>query len=1136
MNQFKVISHLLKYDGSLFLKQLAISICFALLPFVVHAQANGITISVSNVSLKTLFVEIEKISEIRFTYIDQEIDNAKNISITANNLPIETILKKALANKQLEFKRTGNTIAIKKIVNNTIGDKKTALSGVVLDNKGIPIIGANIMEKGTGNGTITDMDGKFKLTVADNATINVSYVGYIAQNLSTVGQQFIKVSLDENNQNLNEVVVVGYGIQKKKLVTGATVQVKGADLQKMNTVSPVSALQSQSPGVNIVKSSGQPGADFKINIRGIGTTGDAAPLFIVDGVTMGSIDYLSPSDIESIDVLKDAASAAIYGARAANGVILVTTKQGKAGKAMIDYDGYVGVQNMWTKVRPLNAQEYTMIMNEAAQNAGTPPFSYSTLVPNWTSIADGSWQGTNWLDEMTNKNALMQNHSLSARGGTEQSVYSLGLSFTDQKGVFGKPAVPTFTRYTALVNSEHKLIQRGKLTVLKMGENFNYINTKRNTIGTGNLYSNDLRSALSTNPFMPVYDANGNFHRALSWDDKQVNPMGNLYYNRMNNITQRHQVSGNAYIEIQPIKNLKYRSSFGINLLGSSFRRFVPVYDLGPQDFTLENRVAQQMTITNKWLFENTLSYDFDVKAHHFNVLLGTSAEKNGIGESVGGENSNMIFNDFEHAYLSNAKIVDPSKTTVYGEPAIAGRLQSYFGRVNYNLKETYMATVVLRADGSSNFAPSHRWGYFPSVSMGWVISNEKFMHNSSSFMDFLKFRVSWGQNGNQNILGFQYLSNIAFDSKYFFGPDKGSSYTGAYPSILANPDVKWETSEQKNIGIDARFFKSRLNLNVDGYIKETKDWLLTAPVLGSYGAGAPFVNGGDVRNRGVELGLSWNDAIGDFKYGISTNVAYNQNKVMRIANTEGIIHGPVNILSQGAAELYRAQVGFPIGYFWGFETNGIFQNTAEVQAYKSSNGTLILPNAVPGDLKFVDKNDDGVIDDFDKTMIGDPNPDYTFGLTLNCAYKGLDLSVVANGVAGNQIIRAYRSAGLPLNNYTSEILGRWTGEGTSNKLPRVTTKAHINDSYISDRYIENGDYLRISNITIGYDFKRLLSKMRLQQARLYVSGQNLFTFTKYKGFDPEVGYGYESSWASGIDLGTYPSAQVFMVGLSIKY
>ena len=1011
------------------------------------------------------------------------------------------------------------------------------VKGTVVDAAGMPIIGVNIMEKGTTRGTITDLDGNYTLDVSPDAELVISYIGYNTKTISVKGKKELKTILAEDTKALEEVIVVGYGVQKKKLVTGATVQVKGDDLQKLNTVSPMGALQSQSPGVNITKSSGQPGGSFKVSVRGVGTVGDSTPLYIVDGVTVGSIDHLSPSDIQSIDVLKDAASAAIYGARAANGVILVTTKQGKSGKASIEYDGYVGWQNIYGDLRPLNAQEYVMIMQEAAKNSGMPEFDFASQVPNWDKIQSGQWAGTNWYDEMKNKSAFMQNHSLSMRGGTDRSVYSLGLSYTSQEGSFGKPKAPEYNRYTFLMNSEHKLISGEDHDILKVGENFNFSLSEKNTIANGNMYNNDLRDAFCIHPLMPIYDENGEYHYALKWNEKQANPYAKLDYDHGNNRQRSYRMSGNIFLQLEPIKGLKLKSSFGINYRSNSQRSFRPVYDLGPEDFLTENVTTQSMSNALKWMFENTINYDLKLKdIHTLNFLAGTSAEKTGIGESINGTNINNMFDDLNHAYLGNCKLVDEAKTKLGGTPETPGRLLSYFGRINYNLKETYMATVVMRADGSSKFAKGNRWGYFPSVSAGWVISNEKFMKKTSSWLDFLKLRASWGQNGNQSIAGFQYLSNIAFNSKYFFGTDKNNATVGAYPAILANPDVKWETSEQIDLGMDARFFGGRLNMAFDWYNKVTKDWLLVAPILSSFGTGAPFINGGDVRNRGVELGLSWRDKKGGFEYGISGNISYNKNEVTHIANTEGIIHGPNNVVSHNTSEFFRAQEGYPIGYFWGYETAGIFQNEQEVQNYKNAEGKVIMPDAQPGDLRFVDANGDGTIDDLDKGMIGDPNPDITFGFSANCSYKGFDLSIVTNGVAGNQIVRSYRAANLPTDNYTSDILDRWHGEGTSNTVPRVTAKASINQLYISDNYVENGSYWRISNITLGYDFKKLFPSLPLNQARIYVTGQNLYTFTKYKGLDPEVGYGHDASWASGIDLGSYPSPRVFMVGVSLKY
>lgn len=1103
----------------------------------VNSQTMRVRIEANQEQIETVLKQIEAQTDYLFVYNNKKVNLGNAVPITAKDITVAEVLNQIFSGTSIVYAMEGNNILLMNRDSKQQDNKGKVITGTVVDATGMPVIGANIKVKGTTNGTITDMDGKFVLEVEKDAVLEVSYIGYNSQEIKVGRQSTLHIALREDTQALDEVVVVGYGVQKKKLVTGATVQVKGDDIQKLNTVNPMGALQSQSPGVNIVKTSGQPGSDFKVTVRGIGTTGDSSPLYIVDGVTVSNIDYLNPSQIESIDVLKDAASAAIYGSRAANGVILVTTKKGKAGKVSIDYDGYVGFQNFVQNVTPLNAQEYAMIMDEAAANSGMDPFDFASLVPDWERIKNGSWTGTNWLSEMRNKNALTQNHSLSFRGGTEQSKYSLGLSFTEQEGSFGKPAVPEYTRYSALMNSEHTLIKGNGFDILKVGENINYSYTERNTIGTGNYNSNDIRSAMSVTPFMPVYDENGDYHYALDWDYLEVNPMGMLAYTRGNNLNQGHRMNGNMFLEIQPIKGLKYRSSFGMHLNTSSSRNYVPVYDLSANKFTTEDQVSQSSSTYLRWLFENTLSYDFKINEDHvFSALLGSSVEKCGLGSSLKGTNVNSIFDDFEHAYLNNTPIIYEGRTSLSGSPETPGRLLSVFGRLNYNFKETYMATLVMRGDGSSKFAPGHRWGCFPSVSVGWVMSNEAFMEKTKDWLDFFKLRASWGQNGNQNIAGFQYLANMSFNTKYFFGPDKSEATTGAYPSILPNMDVTWETSEQIDLGIDSRLLGGRINFVFDWYNKTTKDWLVKAPIPGICGTGAPFINGGDVRNRGVELGLGWNDHVGDFTYGVNFNISYNKNEVTRIANAEGIIHGPVNVLSHNTSEAYRAQVGFPIGYFWGYKTNGLFQNENDVKAYCNDQGDLLLPDAKPGDIKFVDTNGDGLLDDQDKVMIGDPNPDVIYGLTFNLGYKGFDFGVVTNGVAGNQIMRSYRGVNLPYENYTTEILDRWHGEGTSNSIPRVTLTGHINDLYISDRYIENGSYWRIANVTIGYDFKKLFKDLPLQQVRLYLTGQNLATITKYKGFDPEVGFDNGSSWASGIDLGTYPSPRVFMIGVSVKY
>lgn len=1029
-----------------------------------------------------------------------------------------------------------------------MAQSNTKVKGVITSGAdGLPLIGVNVVEKGTTNGTVTDFDGNFELTVSSNAVLDISYIGFLSQEVKIVaGKTTYNVVLKEDSQALEEVVVVGYGVQKKKLVTGATVQVSGDNLQKLSTTNALGALQSQSPGVNITQSSGQPGEGFKVVIRGLGTVGSSGPLYVIDGVAGGDINALNPSDIESIDVLKDAASAAIYGARAANGVVLVTTKQGKAGKLQLSYDGYYGAQYL-AKLPPLlNAREYMSMMDETRYNEASPGYDWPNLLPTdlYNSIMDGSWQGTNWIKETYNEAAPTQNHSFNLAGGTEQSKFSMGFSYTSQEGILGKPVQSQFDRYTARINSDHVLLKVKDFDAIKIGETLNFNYNTKSGIAIGNIYGNSIHNMLIGNPLLPAYDAEGNFYdyddkvnNGWNFDGNTGNPLaGTALSNWGLNLSKNYALQSSAYLEIQPIKNLVFRSQFGYKMTASSYRSYDGIRHLSNNTNVTMDNVYQSASSGHNITLDNTIAYKFNVAdLHQFDVVVGQSVEKWGMGSNINASGNNSIFEgSFDHAWVDNTKPTELSQRGAGGSPWGEGALASFFGRANYNYKETYMASLTMRADGSSNFARGNRWGYFPSASAGWVMTNESFMEDAKSWMDFLKLRASWGQNGNASINPFQYQTTFAFDTSngYYFDSGKKVQTVGGYADILANPDVTWETSEQLNFGLDSRFLNSRLGLTFDWYVKTTKDWLVTAPISGVWGLNPPAVNGGDIENRGFEVALNWNDKAGDFNYGATVNFAHNKNEVTRIANAEGIIHGDANVLSQGTTEMYRAQVGYPIGYFYGYKTAGVFQNLSQVE-----NTAAKYAGAQPGDLIFVDTNNDGKITEDDRTQIGNPHPDFTMGLNLNFSYKGFDLNITGAGAFGQQIAKSYRSfADSPLQNYTTDIFGRWTGEGTSNKLPRLTSGSHTNWQNISDIYIEDGDYLKIQNLTIGYDFKKLFPTMPLGQARLYLTAQNLFTFTGYSGMDPEIGYGYDKSWVSGIDLGYYPSPRTYMVGVNLKF
>jgi TonB-linked SusC/RagA family outer membrane protein len=1029
----------------------------------------------------------------------------------------------------------------------TLFGQEKQVKGTVTDASGASMPGVNVMLKGTQTGTVTDINGNYSIVASEKDILVFSFIGYLEEEYPVGTNTVIDVGLEEDVIGLDEVVVIGYGTQKKKLNTGATVNIGGDEVQALNTTSTMDALKGISPGVNITQNNGMPGSGTKVYIRGIGTIDNAKPLYIVDGISVGDIDNLSPSDIESIDILKDAASAAIYGSRAANGVILVTTKSGKKdSKAVVSYDTYIGWSNVYKKPDLLNAQQYAEILSEANANSGKKPITYATLVPEWDRIESGEWTGTNWFDEITVKNAGVQSHALNVTGGTAKSTYSLGASYLSEQGILGKQANSIYKRLNLRLNSEHVIIEKAGRDILVVGENMTFTNTKKPTLRTGNIYWSDVHNMLVASPFMPVYDSTGGYSYSIPWDVNTPNPIALLEYNGKNNKNNNNTITANAYFVLEPIKNLKIRSSFGINNWYGSSWQWIPRYSLSPVTSTPRDQVTQRMNSGYTWTQNNTITYSYSIGSHNFSAMVGNEIMKNAKNLWIEGKNDSSLFMDAEHAYLSNEPIINSTYTRLTGKDEFGWGLMSYFGRLSYDYKETYLLTLVMRADGSSNFDEGHRWGKFPSVAAGWVVTNESFMAGTSHWLNFMKIRGSWGRNGNQDIAKFQYLATLSLvQANYFFGTDKTQRTIGSYPPILPNPNVSWETSEQLDIGTDMNFLNSRLQFSFDWYKKDTRDWLVVAPALQTNGTGAPFINGGTITNKGVEIALHWNDRIGEFNYGISGSMSFNHNEVVDIKNDEKIIHGPANVLSQGTSEMFRAQVGYPVGYFWGYETDGILQDSAEVDAWVGPDGEKYFTKQAPGDVRFVDQNHNGNLNDSDKVMIGNPNPDFILGIQLNAEFKGFYIQVTANGAFGQQVAKSTRSfEDSPKQNYETDVYERWHGPGTSDKKPRLMWGSHQNTKYVSDIWIENADFLRISNVTIGYDLSKLFKKMFLSETRLYVSAKNLYTFTKYSGMDPEVGYGPEDNnnpsndfpWSSGIDLGLYPSARTYMVGLSIKF
>ena len=1002
----------------------------------------------------------------------------------------------------------------------------TVTSGT--DNE--PLIGASVQVQGTKVGTVTDLDGNFKIDAKNGQMLEVSYLGFITQKVKvTAGGANLNIVLQEDKQSLEEVVVVGYGVQKKKLLTGATTQVKGDDIAKMNTTSPLQAMQGQTPGVNITTTSGQPGSGMKVTIRGLGSNEGSSPLYLIDGVG-GDISTLNPADIESIDILKDAASAAIYGAQAANGVVLITTKSGKEGSAKISFDSYIGVQKVARSPKLLNAKEYKVIMDEYNLNMGTG------AVNDWDSMASTQGVDTNWFDALTN-DASIQSYNLSVTGGSKTSTYAMSLGYLYQEGIVGGKGISDMDRYNFRINSEHKLYK----DIVTVGEHASLIYKTMNGVndlsdGNANvMYSgSSLRSSLMAYPVNPVYgkDDYGTGYFDTNYSDWNTgtggNPIGSMMVNKKR--SQNWAADANVYMNIQPIKNLLFRTVFGVSYNNSKSRSYTSKYKFDQYTDNKSSYVSQNAGDGFTLTWTNTLSYNFDIKDHSFNALLGTEASRYD-GEYMYAANQNMKqgMDSWDKAWLNNANDTKDKAQGISNDPT---RTVSYFGRLGWSWKDTYMLNATLRCDGSSRFAEGHRFGWFPSVSAGWTLTNEKFMKPVTETLDFLKLRLSWGQVGNQNIATFRYLATLSNDVYYNYGSTTNSY--GFYPSSFANEDLTWETSEQFNVGVDARLFK-KLNVNLDYYVKTTKDWLVNSPTFATTGFSTAWINGGNVRNSGFEFNLNWNDRIGkDFMYNVGFNGAYNKNEVTEVPTDDGIIHGRGQILSDDNTEIFRAQSGHAMGFFFGYKTAGIFQNQQEIEDWISAGNGVLQPDVKPGDVRYVDMDHNGVINDDDKVDLGNGVPKFTFGFNLGFNYKNFDFNAQFAGATGFYILQSYRNYTGYQNNWTTAVLQRWTGEGTSNKVPRISSKATMNYEF-SDLFLQKGDYLRLSNITLGYDFAPLVNQKWLSQCRLYVQAQNLFCLTKYDGMDPEVGYGY-NSWVSGMDFGSYPRPRTFLVGLNVKF
>ena len=1022
----------------------------------------------------------------------------------------------------------------------------TGIQGTVTDEHGEPVIGATVVEKAQPkNATITDLDGKFNIKVAPNSKLLVSYVGYVTREVTA--QDGMIIELREDAQMLNDVVVIGYGVQKKSVVTAAISKVSGDDLNLTKPSRIEDALKGKVSGVQITQSSGQPNSDSKVRIRGIGSVNNSDPLYIVDGMPVnGGINYLNPTDIESVEILKDAASAAIYGSRAANGVVLVTTKGGKAGKSTVSYDFSYGWQNPWRKKSVLNAKEYMTIMNEAQINDGNLPRYSADYIHNYNG------PDTDWQDETFNYDAPVMQHQLSINGGSEKMTYFLSVGYFKQEGIVGgNYGRSNYERLTARSNSTYTVFEdnsRNFLNKLNVGVNIGYTRDTSTGIETNSEYGSILGSAIAFSPLVAPYatEAEGAeilaahptavtkdgrvFSLPPSGFQELTNPLAQL--NRPNaGKNNSDKLVGSFYAELDILPGLKFRTSLGIDLAFWGYDGYGYEDYLGTMTHTDQSYVTSQMNRGMRWQAENYFTYNKTfAEVHNLNIVLGQSASRY-ESRNLGGNDSQLFDHNPIHAHIDSA-IAPETESSVWGGNGGVTHtsLSSYFGRIDYNYAERY------------------KWGTFPSFSLGWNVWNEPYLAKvKPNWWDVLKVRFSWGQNGNEAIPDFTYRALMNGGQNYYFGgsyvinPDPtqpgveaGKMVYGTSPDRAANPDIKWETSTQTDIGVDMRFFNSRLSFGFDYYYKKTTDMLFELNVPTYIGQAKPYGNLGTMENWGLEFELGWKDNIKDFSYWFSANASYAKNKLIELGNASG----EQNYESAGASgvgDYVHAKNGEVWPYFYGYKTDGLFQNQLEVDSYVNAQGEKLQPSAQPGDVRFVDFNGDGRITDEDRTKIGKGMPDWTFGFSMGAEWKGFDLNLSWQGTIGNDIFDFAQRGDVPAMNRPSWIMDRWHGEGTSNKIPRMTS-ANANGNWkSSDLYIHNGSYLRLKNAQIGYTLPVKWTRVAsIQRLRVYVGAENLFTFTGYEGFDPELASG--SYTTIGVDKGIYPQARTITIGANVTF
>jgi len=1106
----------------------------------VHSQ-DKINVNVKNVSFDKLFELLEKKSNYTFLYNNQAIPGG-TVNVDVKDVSVPQILSNALANTGLSFR----ILSQKLIVITKLSDVQAAditLTGTVTDATGATLPGATISIKNGKAVAVTDASGKFKVTVPDNAVLVISFIGYQSQEVAVAGKSEITVSLKDDASNLNEVVVVGYGTQRKKDLTGAVSLISSKDINALPVGGVDQIMQGKAAGVSVTQNTGAPGDAISVHIRGLGTINGSSPLYIVDGVpTVDGINEVAPDDVESINILKDASSAAIYGARAAGGVVIITTKHGASGKAKLSLNFYTGVQSADHLIKMANTSQYVNAYNTAATNDGRPLISDSLA----STLPD-----VNWLKAVL-KPAPVTNANLSVSGGNDNSNYIVSGNLFSQNGLVLNSSFDRYNLRTAVNSSINQYI--------KIGTNVNLAYSKTRIVGTsGDGYSGAapsvVRYALFRTPGTPVYDPSGQFV-SLPIQDNRPGGIGNFLGDGLNPVQEAantndnnysYRVLGDVFGELTPIKGLKIRSDLGLDLNLSTYKQFFPTYgtplndpyqgagytgNLGAQPIQTTNSpnsLAQSYNNELNYNWTNTATYDINFNKNAFEFIVGSEIIKQDQ-QGIGASRTSYVNQSGTFQYLDNGGATGEQNgggESHYG-------YSSLFGRINYQYNNRYLASFNYRYDASSKLDPDAQSQSFYSGSLGWRISEEDFMKDIKQISN-LKLRLDIGQLGNSNPLGdYAYLSTFSTNGYY---PFNGTPNQGITINSIGNPNIRWETNTQEDVGLDIGFLNNSLNATVDYYIKNTNNVLLPFSQPSSAGsASVPFINAGKVRDQGFELELNYNHTISqDWSFNVSGNFATLKDDVVSLDGNPPISNGRID-------NNYNATltaVGHPIGSFYLLQEEGIFQNQQQIftHAYQG-------PGIRPGDVMYKDVNGDGQITDADKTFVGSPIPNFTYGFTGNVTYKNFDLSLFFQGVHGNkiydQVLTDIEGFYRPFNITERAATQSWTGPGTSNTLPLLSWSDATNNKQPSTRFLESGSYLRLKNVQLGYKLsKNSLKFLGMSSARIFVSAQNLLTFTKYTGLDPEQ---YNNSnngstpQAVGIDWGTYPSSRVLTAGINANF